>query len=361
MLTRKIARAIVRETSRRIHRNVNIMDVGGRIIATKDKSRMDSLHEGALHVLESGEPLLIHPDDSGTWEGAQPGINLPILFKNEIIGVIGITGDPAEMEDIGALVKMTTELMIRQEDIASQLEWKQRTTDMVIEQLLSKEPSYSDIERGLGRLDFQLTPPFLGILIEISDWTVSSRVLVERLENNLGTRKCLIGFTNIHRLFIGITDFASEQAGKMITSIQETMHDLNVPFRLSYSLPFPAIEGFHQSYLDCDLALRLSNADKEIIPFTQMEVKALIHQLEPVMADRFSSRVLQNLDQTKRSTLKSFFEQNLNIQKTAESLYVHRNTLIYRINKIMEETGYDPRCFEDALILQVALWVEERE
>ncbi|MFC3040780.1 CdaR family transcriptional regulator [Virgibacillus xinjiangensis] len=360
MLTRKIARAIVRETSKRIHRNINIMDVDGRIIATRDNSRIDSLHEGALHVLDSGEPLLIHPGDSADWEGAQPGINLPILFKENIIGVIGITGDPAEMEDIGALVKMTTELMIKQEDIASQMEWKQRTTEMVIEQLLSKQPSYSDIERGLSRLDFQLTAPFMSILIEVSDWAVTNRTLIERLETAVGTDTCLAGFISVHRLFIGITDMDKVTAGTFITPIQETLHDLGIPFRLSYSLPFTNIEGFHQSYLDCDLALRLSSPEKEIIPFTQMEVKALIHQLDKKMASRFSRRVLPHLSESAARTLDMFFRHNLNLQKTADALYVHRNTLIYRIHKIAEETGHDPRNFEDALILQVALWIRER-
>ena len=100
--------------------------------------------------------------------------------------------------------------------------------------------------------------------------------------------------------------------------------------------------------------------EKDFVSFEQIEAKALIYQLDQGLADRFSHRILKNFDDNKAKTLESFFQHDLNIQKTADNLYVHRNTLIYRLNKITEETGYDPRSFKDALILQVALWIFQK-
>lgn len=62
MLTKEIANVIVRETSLRLNRNVNIMDIRGEIIATRDESRLHTVHEGAVEVLKSGETLTIYPD-----------------------------------------------------------------------------------------------------------------------------------------------------------------------------------------------------------------------------------------------------------------------------------------------------------
>ncbi len=59
-----------------------------------DESRLHTVHEGAVEVLKSGETLTIYPDQGEAWKGSEPGINLPIVFHENIIGVIGVTGDP---------------------------------------------------------------------------------------------------------------------------------------------------------------------------------------------------------------------------------------------------------------------------
>ena len=87
---------------------------------------------------------------------------------------------------------------------------------------------------------------------------------------------------------------------------------------------------------------------------------SLIYRVDKKVTERFSQRVLKNFDSNKARTLECFFANNLNIQQTANDLFLHRNTLIYRLNKIIDETGYDPKKFKDALILQVALWIFQK-
>ncbi|QGS69315.1 hypothetical protein CV093_16415 [Oceanobacillus sp. 143] len=83
LLTKEIATAIVRETSLRIDRNVNIMDINGVIIATMEPSRMDTIHEGAVEVLRSGRTLKIFQNESeGGMEVSQGLIFQSFLEKN---------------------------------------------------------------------------------------------------------------------------------------------------------------------------------------------------------------------------------------------------------------------------------------
>src|SRR4051812_44880098 len=112
MLNRDLAGIIVQETMRRLHRNINMMDVEGRIIASGDSKRLGERHEGALEAIRTGKPLIINEGNQVQWKGSQCGINLPILFRNEIVGAIGITGQPEEVAEFGEIVKMTTELML---------------------------------------------------------------------------------------------------------------------------------------------------------------------------------------------------------------------------------------------------------
>ncbi|GAB2548912.1 CdaR family transcriptional regulator [Gracilibacillus alcaliphilus] len=359
ILTKEIADAIVQETSVRLNRNVNIMDTEGLIIATRDESRLHQVHEGALAVLESGKTVIIYTDQDQAWAGAQPGINLPITFHEQIIGVIGITGNPNQMGDIGELVRMATELMINQEFIASQLEWRQRTKEMIIEQVLKTPPAYTDIKRGLGMLELDF-PPFTIIVVQIDELTIQKQDFIQKIERIFGSHTAIAGFRGLQRLFIAISRLEEKEILVKIQPLVQLLKQLQINFKLAYSLPFDQLEQFNQAYSDCKLALKLSNPAIEIVSFAHLEARALFYQLDQTLRERFANRVLQHMNQAKAHTLNSFFNHNLNIQKTADALFLHRNTLIYRLNKITKETGYDPRIFKDAFMLQVALWIYQQ-
>jgi len=360
MLTEKIANEIVRETSLRLHRNVNIMNMNGKIIATLDKSRIGSIHKGSIEVLTTGKTLFIHENDNQTWEGAQPGVNLPIVFMDDIIGVIGVTGNPHEMGDIGELVKMTTELMIKQEFMDSQMEWKQRTKEMIIDQLLKDDPSPITLEQSLSLLGLTLSPPYSAIIVEISKRSVPNRELIQKVEETIGNKNGIVSFINVNRLFIAIYDIDVNEIDHKIKDVYHLLKKLKIIFRMSYSLPFNKLNKFNQSFKDCEITLEISEVEKDFASFAQIEAKSLIYQVDKTVTERFSQRVLKNFDSNKARTLESFFANNLNIQQTANDLYLHRNTLIYRLNKIIDDTGYDPKKFKDALILQVALWIFQK-
>lgn len=359
MLTQKIASEIVKETSLRLDRNVNIMNTEGIIIATMDKSRIGSIHKGAVEVLSTQKTLVIHTGQN--WEGAQPGVNLPIVFMNEIIGVIGITGDPKELGNIGDLVKMTTELMIRQEFMDSQTEWKQRTKETIIDQLMKKEPSMSILNQNLKLLGLQLSPPFTLVLIQLKEWPLPNRQLIEMIEDALGKNHGIVGFITVNRLLIKLTGIPEKDTAEKINAIYLLLKELAIEFQMAHSLVFEQLSQFSQAYEECEITLEISESETELASFAQIEAKSLIYQVDPIMAKRFTNRVLKNLDVNQIKTLEAFFINGLNIQKTADDLYLHRNTLIYRLNKIIEQTGYDPKNFKEALILQVAVWFYRKE
>lgn len=355
MFTSKIAKEIVNETSLRLHRNVNIMNTDGIIIATMDKSRLGSIHQGAIEVLATQKTLVIHENQK--WEGAQPGINLPIVFMNKIIGVIGITGDPIELGNIGELVKMTTELMIRQNYMDSQLEWKQRTKETIIDQLLKKEPSMPILEQQLSLLDLKLSSPFTSIVIQMTECAIPNRQLIEIVEEKIGKKNAIVGFININRLFILLIGISENEVREKINLVFELFKELDVVFRMSYSLPFDKVSQSHQAFDECEISLDITEPEKELASFAEIEAKSLLYKVDETVAERFSKRVLKKTDANQVKTLEAFFKNSLNIQKTADELYLHRNTLIYRLNKIIEETGYDPKNFKEASILQVAVWI----
>ncbi|MEH7334614.1 sugar diacid recognition domain-containing protein [Neobacillus drentensis] len=360
MLTREIAQTIVLETSLRLNRNINIMNEKGIIIASCDPSRIDDIHEGALEVLKSGETLIIPFNEEGVWRGAQPGINLPIVFQDKILGVIGITGNPEDIKELGGIVKMITELMIKEKFIASQLEWKLRTKEMIIEELLKSSPSYSNIDRWLNLIDLKLQAPFITHVIQMTDRTLTNQALINKIEGIIGEEQCLVGFININRMFIAFSGFAQEAADKKRQNLYADLKKLKLKFRLAYSTSFISMNKFNHSYTDCDLALQISDESEDFISFAEVEPKALIYKIDRAWGERFTNRIMNKTLVKYADTLEAFFKNNLNIQQTADDLYIHRNTLIYQLSKIEKETGYDPKRFKDALTLQLALWSDKK-
>ena len=107
----EIARTIVREISNTIHQNVNLMDESGRIIASTNPARTGTCHVGAQKIIsEQLEYLTINTD--GEYEGAKLGINMPLYFGGEIVGVLGITGEWDQIKPYIDLIRKTSETLL---------------------------------------------------------------------------------------------------------------------------------------------------------------------------------------------------------------------------------------------------------
>jgi carbohydrate diacid regulator len=360
MLTYEIAEAIVKETMTRLNRNINIMNEKGIILASGDRSRINQIHEGALEVIRSGKKLRISRENKDKWRGSISGINLPIEFQNRVIGVIGITGELNEVEELGELVKMTTELMIKQSFLASQSEWKQRTKEMIIEQLIKSEPNLEIINQRLSLLELSLIPPFQISIIELKERKVQNQVLIKKIEETISEGKYLVGFLNVNRVFILISGLSEKKTKMKLQFLKEVLVQMGVEFRAGSALPVNELENIYIPYQEANLALFISEDEQQLIFYSDIETKALIYQMDDALKQRFLKRILPNGTKKTIQTLNTFFACNLNITETAKSLSVHRNTLIYRLKKIKDDTGYDPQIFKDSVPLQIAVWMYQK-
>ena len=103
-LDTKMAQDIVARTMRIIDTNINVMDARGRIIGSGDRERIGELHEGGLLVLSQGRVVDIDDAVARHLHGVRQGINLPLRLEGEIVGVIGLTGEPESLRKYGELV-----------------------------------------------------------------------------------------------------------------------------------------------------------------------------------------------------------------------------------------------------------------
>jgi carbohydrate diacid regulator len=128
-----------------------------------------------------------------------------------------------------------------------------------------------------------------------------------------------------------------------------------------------SIKDLAKSFKEAQMALQIGEifeSEKSVMNYNRLGIGRLIYQLPTTLCKLFLDEVFQKegfeaLDKETMDTIQKFFENNLNISETSRQLYIHRNTLVYRLEKIQKTTGLDIKMFDDAIIFKVAVMVKK--
>ena len=140
-----------------------------------------------------------------------------------------------------------------------------------------------------------------------------------------------------------------------------------VNVRVAYGTIVQELKEVSRSYKEADMALevgRVFYGERGVLAYNELGIGRLVHQLPRSLCEMFLKEVLagnatEMFDDEELITVYAFFDNNLNISETARKLFIHRNTLVYRLEKIQRKTGLDVRVFEDALTFKIAVMVEK--
>ena len=127
------------------------------------------------------------------------------------------------------------------------------------------------------------------------------------------------------------------------------------------------LKDLPRSFKESQIALEVGkvfDTEKTIVTYDNLGIARLIYQLPTTLCEMFLKEIFKKgsivgLDQETLFTIQKFFENNLNVSETSRKLFVHRNTLVYRLEKIKKLTGLDLREFDDAIVFKVALMVKK--
>lgn len=155
---------------------------------------------------------------------------------------------------------------------------------------------------------------------------------------------------------------------KLAATIADALDDTgHVKSVIGIGTQVDTLQGLSRSFKEAKNAVEISkifDETRNIISYECLGIARLIYQLpfrlcEIFLKEVFNSGSIETLDQETFFTIRKFFEHNLNISETARKLFVHRNTLVYRLEKIKRVTGLDIRNFEDAIVFKIALMVKK--
>jgi len=397
-ITHKLAQNIVNKTMSILEKNINIMDENGVIIGSGDKSRLNQFHEGAAQVIKEGKKLEIYSKDINHLVGAKPGINLPIEHNNKIIGVVGITGEPDEVSPFGEVIKMTVEMMLQQEFLLKELQLERQARENFIHELISgKIGSDSDLFITRGQIvGYDVLIPRVALVMDIYQFEKTAKqslqtfkglkegeIYLQRLKNDvLKTIKGIfvdnpqeiVSYTGGDKFVvlktINLKDSDEILRKKLFRTGKKIKNIISQKMKFKVTIGIGEYhkgnEGLSKSFKEATQALdvgsRLLGAG-DIYHIDNLGIGRLLAEIKEESQQEFMEKTIystkgekgKKINEFSLETLKGFFDNNLSITKTAKALFIHRNTLLYRLERIRKITGLDPKKFDDAVLLRIAL------
>ncbi|WP_339062857.1 sugar diacid recognition domain-containing protein [Tepidibacillus marianensis] len=367
LLTRELAQKIVERTMSIIERNINVMNENGMIIGSGDPKRINQVHDGAVAVIKRKDVVEINEDEVKYLKGAKPGVNLPIYFKNEIVGVVGITGHPEEVRGLGLLIKMAAEMILEQAFLIEQIQWDQRLKEEILYQLISGErttdPWFIERAKTLG-IDFDI--PRVAVVIEVN--SMKRQNVVAILQGMIEPDDLIaIAYTTeiilLKKIKVKWNNWEKEQLVNHLQTWKSKLKEATyLDLKFGIGTYYEDFKYLTQSYNEGKNALEVGSVlfpDQEFYWYEQMGFPILIRQISDVENHPFSQH-FRNIHRNDKKgellqTLKTFIKENGEINRTADRLFIHRNTLHYRLDKIKEITGKDPKKLNDLIELYTSI------
>jgi len=222
-----------------------------------------------------------------------------------------------------------------------------------------------DIFMRSGELQIDVNTARLVYIVQIPG---NETGVVQLLQNMFPDEDFIINIDNNNIVVIKSLSEDDNKASIHTTakSIVEMINsELMLKAYVGIGTPVDSINDIARSFSEARLAIeigRVFDSDKYILSYEELGIGRLIYQLPSKLCELFLDEIfkkngLEVLDDETLQTIDKFFENNLNVSETSRQLFVHRNTLVYRLDKILRLTGLDLRNFDDAVVFKVAVLV----
>lgn len=355
MIDGLLAKRIIERISKCIDYNVNIMDEKGIIIASRNASRIGTYHEIALQIIRGDEDTII-VDNEITQFGVKQGVNMAIYYKKRKEGVIGITGKPEEVMPIAMVIKMSVEVMLEYElyrqDRLQRRNLKEQFLNLV---LYSDKIEQEDWQRFTEPLKLDESIIRIPILITIEDMTDAYENIINAIRNgsNHFTQDLICLTREKDILLYKAVDEKKEnllQSYKYIVaeSISEAlryMRTANYSYKV-YVGSFQSDFRYYRSGYEHCMWLKKNKQNVQsgyfydyaseyfmsTIPLTELQV--VYDTIERNVGEKFIESFKEIVEALRRA--------NFNLNEASSMMHIHRNTLVYRLDKVRETLNADP-------------------
>lgn len=312
-------------------KNINIMNTDGLIIASGNPKRLGSIHLGAKQAILKDQEVVINQTNIEDFPDCKEGINIPIKLYNQIIGVVGITGETDEARLIAKTIKELVELMMN-EQLANR------------EALISKEANEAFLRNSIeGRIKVDALAKYSNLYllkIDIEQFTNHS---FQNLRHDIIS---LMLEENAEALYLNSSLFVIFSNHEIYNQLyQLILDDHHLEFTLIKSIPCVNVTDYYDSYtIAKDMMKTLSS--HQYFDVKDLSLDYILSYIQPHNVQLLLKTMGINFKDDKQFSkihelAQTMIQENMNMNKVAATLFLHRNTIIKRLEKIKLDTGLD--------------------
>ena len=369
-ISKSSAQQIVEEIGKLVKQNINLMDETGHIIASNDPARIGNFHEGAYQIITRHlDELYITPELERTLPLVRKGINLPIEVDGEVMGVIGITGDYDEVIKYGQIVKKMAEILIRERLSmdAQRLDLRVRSRfleDWILSDGLSNYQALSERGYAIG-IDIHIPRRCVVVSVchlEFYTNTLEGQQFIDRLESAvndfMGQYRGSIILRNAARQILLLPKRTTRELVELCRALSKTIED-KFGVRLSIGIDGTA-ENIHAAYLQANRAWRVApHSTDNIVCYASLNAELILDDVPQKTKAEYLRKTFpgSTVSQIREeiALLEAYFAAEGSLAAAAETMYIHKNTLQYRLKRLADITGLDVRKPSNAPALYLAI------
>ena len=215
-------------------------------------------------------------------------------------------------------------------------------------------------------------PGLLAAVLLVRQVDVTDIAVLELIQNMFPDRQHDFVLSVSESDIVVIKEMAPDETSEDVCALAETIEravqtELHVQTVIGIGTAANHLRELADRYKEAQVAIEVGKVfenEKPVIHYDNLGIGRIIYQLpttlcEMFLSEAFKKNPIEALDEDTLDTINRFFENNLNVSETARKLYVHRNTLVYRLEKVKKITGLDLREFEDAILFKVAVMVKQ--
>jgi carbohydrate diacid regulator len=326
-----------------------------------------TIHEASVAVVESGVAASHNAREAAALVGVRPGITMPIVLDGVVIGTVGITGSPAQVVRLGRLVQRQTEILLRESMFQRTRLLRENRLAQLVRDIVEFDPRILDAQiiHATGvELGYDLSERRVAVLFEVQPGPDSYPSSVRAIGEVFDARTDIVAELAAGRYVVlhhPVDD--AEDAGaraRRAAALLRERHGIVVHIGIGES--GSGVAALADSCADANDALRLGG-EREIREISDLRVRQLFDSVSTAARTRFTRSQLDLLSRENdftilKHTLVAWCECGFNLVTTAQRLAIHRNTVIYRLDKITRLTTRDVREPSVAIALYLACLID---
>jgi len=385
MLTRSLAQEIAQETAAVTNLGILVTGPDGIVLGSSDPARVDSFHEASLEVVQTREAATHSPEQARLLRGVLPGMTLPIVVDDTVLGTVGISGVPSRVRRFGPIVRRQTEMLLRESTAVQSRLLRERALHDLVNDLANYDPELIEPQLMLARAaelgyDLLLRRAVIVIAVTPAEPAASTLAQPELLRTihaafpqpeTLVTASTANHFVVLRHVpgsmrWTEVDNATTAECHRLVDSIRKS-HKLEVT--VGIGALSRSIIGLRDSYRDARDAVSLGprgHLDGPVFTIGTLRIPQLLATSERRVRTSMIGVELSAAHKSDdwpmlRKTIMVWCEEGFNLVHGAKALHIHRNTLVLRLARIERLTGRDLSDRRAAISAYIACLADELE